>query len=495
MTNSSCRSAVLEVAQMAEADRRAVAAGTSVAALMARAGEAVAHEIVRRWTPRPVVVLVGPGNNGGDGLVAALELAARGWSVRVAMAGGRERMRGAAREYADRWSGPVEALAPAALQNAGLIIDALFGAGLDRPLEGAAAATLEAAAAGGLPLVAIDVPSGLFGDTGASGGAVPAALTVTFFRKKPAHLLLPGRVLCGAVVVADIGIADAVLEDLRVGTFENEPALWRRALPRVRLGDNKYSRGHALIVGGYPATGAARMAARAAARAGAGLVTVAVPEIALPVYAASLESIMVAPLRADEDLAERLRDPRLSAFLIGPGAGIGDATRARALAMLATGRPTVLDADALTVFKDDRPALMQAIRGSCVMTPHDGEFQRLFDAAGSRLARARAAAALCGAIVVLKGADTVIAAPDGRAIINANAPPTLATAGAGDVLGGILVGLLAQGMAPWEAAAAAVWMHGAAAAAFGPGLMAEDLPDLLPPVLRALHREPAPTTG
>ncbi len=240
MTNSSCRSAVLEVAQMTEADRRAVAAGTPVAALMARAGEAVAHEIERRWTPRPVVVLVGPGNNGGDGLVAALELAARGWPVRVAMAGGRERMRGAAREYADRWSGPVETLAPSALQNAGLIIDALFGAGLDRPLEGAAAATLEAAAAGGLPLVAIDVPSGLFGDTGASGGAVPAALTVTFFRKKPAHLLLPGRVLCGEVVVADIGIADAVLEDLRVGIFENDPALWRRAFPRVRREGNKF---------------------------------------------------------------------------------------------------------------------------------------------------------------------------------------------------------------------------------------------------------------
>ncbi len=482
------RSAVLDVAQMAEADQRTVAAGNPVAALMAGAGEAVAREIERRWTPRPVVVLVGPGNNGGDGVVAALRLAERGWPVRVAMLEARERMRGAAREYADRWSGPVDRLAPAVLKNAELIIDAIFGAGLDRPVAGAAAATLEAAAASGLPLVAVDVPSGLFGDTGESGGAVRAVLTVTFFRKKPAHLLLPGRVLCGEVVVTDIGIADSVLDEIGVRTFENDPALWVDALPRLRLEDNKYSRGHVLIVGGYPATGAARLAARAAARAGAGLVTIAVPDIALPVYAASLVSIMVEPLGADPDLGPRLRDPRLSALLIGPGAGIGDETRMRTLAMLATGRPTVLDADALTSFKNERSALTGAIRGPCVITPHDGEYRRLFDIMGSRLARARAAAVLCGAVVVLKGADTVIAAPDGCAIINTNAPATLATAGSGDVLGGILVGLLAQGVEAWKAAAAAVWMHGAAAASFGPGLLAEDLPDLLPPVLRALHR-------
>ena len=483
---------MLDVAQMAEADRRTVALGTPVAALMEHAGEAVAREIERRFSVRPVVVLVGPGNNGGDGMVAALRLAAHAWPVRVAMLGARERLRGAARDYADRWTGAIDELAPAVVLGAGLIIDALFGAGLDRPLEGAAAATLAAAAAGGLPIVAIDVPSGLFGDTGESGGAVAAALTVTFFRKKPAHLLLPGRTLCGEVVVADIGIADAVLADIPVRTFENDPALWLDALPRIEDDENKYSRGHALLVGGYPATGAARMAARAAARVGAGLVTIAVPESALPVYAAALLCIMVEPMRAGEDLAPRLRDPRLSAFLIGPGAGVGEATRARALAMLATGRPTVLDADALTVFKDDRTALMGAIHGPSVMTPHDGEFRRLFDVTGSRLARARAAAALCGAIIVLKGADTVIAAPDGRAIINSNAPPTLATAGSGDVLAGIVVGLVAQGMEAWRAAAAAVWMHGAAAASFGPGLLAEDLPDLLPAVLRALYQAPTP---
>ena len=268
----------------------------------------------------------------------------------------------------------------------------------------------------------------------------------------------------------------------------NDPALWLSHLPRPQAEGNKYTRGHALISGGYPITGAARMAARAAARAGAGLVTVAVPVIALSIYAAALTSIMVHPLASHADFNGLLADTRLSAFLIGPGArtGINDHTRCRALAMLATGMPTVLDADAITVFQDDSSSLDQAIIGPCVLTPHEGEFSRIFDPSGDRLTRAGKAAKRSGAIIVLKGNETVIAAPDGRAIINRNAPPTLATAGSGDVLSGIVLGLLAQGMEPFLAAAAAVWMHGAAATAFGHGLIAEDLPDLLPGVLRAL---------
>ena len=298
---------------------------------------------------------------------------------------------------------------------------------------------------------------------------------------------MPGRLLCGEVVVADIGIPPSVLEQIVPDTFENDPGLWVADLPRPHDGGNKYTRGHALISGGYPMTGAARMAARAAARAGAGLTTIAVPEIALPIYAAALTSIMVHPLAAPEDFDRLLGDRRFSAFLIGPGAGAGEETRARALAMLGTGRPTLLDADAITAFQDDPPSLDRAIVGPCVLTPHDGEFRRLFDPSGDKLTRTRAAARRSGAFIVLKGSDTVIAAPDGRAIINANAPPTLATAGAGDVLSGIMLGLLAQGMEPFLAAAAAVWLHGAAAAAFGPGLIAEDLPDLLPGVLRCLY--------
>jgi NAD(P)H-hydrate epimerase len=315
---------------------------------------------------------------------------------------------------------------------------------------------------------------------------VAATLSVTFFRKKPGHLLQPGRSLCGEVVVADIGTPESVFEALKPDTFENDPLLWADALPLLHPEGNKYTRGHALLWGGWPTTGAARMAARAAARIGAGLTTVAVPEVALQVYAAALTSIMVSPVGRPEDLQQLLADRRYTGLLIGPGAGIGPDTRDRVLAMLATGRATVLDADALTTFENDPPTLDRAIIGPCVITPHDGEFRRLFDASGDKLTRARAAARRCGAVVILKGSDTVIAAPDGRAIINANAPPSLATAGAGDVLCGMVLGLLTQGMDAFLAAAAAVWLHGAAAAEFGPGLIAEDLPDLLPSVLRGL---------
>jgi ADP-dependent NAD(P)H-hydrate dehydratase / NAD(P)H-hydrate epimerase len=324
------------------------------------------------------------------------------------------------------------------------------------------------------------------GDTGAAMGAVQAVLTVTFFRKKPGHVLLPGRHLCGEIVVTDIGTPVSVLADIAPMTFENGLSLWRHALPIPQEGGNKFTRGHALIWGGYPMTGAARMAGRAAARIGAGLTTIAVPDAALAVYATALTSIMVKPAGTPAAFAALLTDPRITGLLIGPGAGQTEATRAKALAMLGTKRATVLDADALNVFHDAPEVLAQAIGGPCVLTPHEGEFSRLFDMPGDKLTRSRAAARHTGAILVLKGADTVIAAPDGRAIINSNAPPTLATAGAGDVLSGMILGLLAQGMAPFCAAATAVWLHGAAASAFGPGLLAEDLPDLLPDVLRQL---------
>jgi len=326
------------------------------------------------------------------------------------------------------------------------------------------------------------------GDTGAAMGAVRAVLTVTFLRKKPGHLLLPGRALCGEIVVADIGTPPSVLEQVAPDTFENSPELWLGELPRPDDGSNKYTRGHALISGGYPIKGASRMAARAASRAGAGLTTIAVPQIALPIYAAALTSIMVQPIVVPDQFGAFLDDRRLTALLIGPGSGVSDETHARALAMLTTGRPTVLDADALTSFQENPAALERAINGPCVLTPHDGEFARLFDPRGDKLTRTRAAARRSGAIIVLKGSDTVITAPDGRAIINTNAPPTLATAGAGDVLSGIILGLVAQGMDAFLASAAAVWIHGAAAAEFGPGLMAEDLPDLLPVVFRRLDK-------
>ncbi len=478
--------ALLSVAQMTEADRAAAAQGTPGPLLMQNAGEAVAQEIIRRWPLRPVTVLCGPGNNGGDGFVVAVVLAQSGWPVRVALVGSRENLRGDARVHAMRWGGAIEPVTPAAIEGAGLVVDALFGSGLSRRLDSQLADTLAAVAVLHVPMIAVDIPSGVRGDSGESMGASPADCTVTFARKKPGHVLLPGKDLCGEIVVADIGFPAGVLESIAIDTWENDPSLWRAAWPRAQSAGNKYTRGHALLCGGYPMTGAARMAARAAARMGAGLTSIAVPQIAFPVYAAALTSIMVQPLAQDADLSRLLLDARYTAFLIGPGAGVDDGTRHRALELLATARPVLLDADAITAFASNAGELAQAIRGPCVMTPHDGEFARIFQLKGDKLARARGAARQSGAIVVLKGADTVIAAPDGRAVVNTNAPASLATAGSGDVLGGMILGLLAQGMDAFWAAAAAVWIHGAAAGLFGPGLLAEDLPDLLPAVLRQL---------
>jgi hydroxyethylthiazole kinase-like uncharacterized protein yjeF len=498
--------ALMRVAQMAEADRLTIAEGTAGVVLMQNAGEAVAEEIMQRWSPCRVCVLCGPGNNGGDGFVVARVLAAADWPVRIALLGPSDRLAGDAKDHAARWTGPIEVLAPAAITDAELVVDAIFGSGLSRPLSENVALTLAAVGRRGVPLIAVDVPSGVMGDTGESCGAVAAQCTVTFARKKPCHVLLPGRDLAGDVVVADIGTPSSVLDGITVDTWENDPALWRRELPRPASGGNKYSRGHALLVGGYPMTGAARMAARAAARAGAGLTSIAVPDIALPIYAAALTSIMVHPLSRPEDFTQLLGDPRYTALLIGPGAGVNEATRSRALAMLQTRRAVLLDADAISVFADRVGELAGAIHGPCILTPHEGEFTRLFGgdaigaagrgatgvaAAGDKLSRARSAARSSGAIIVLKGSDTVIAAPDGRAIVNSNAPANLATAGSGDVLSGVILGLLAQRMDAFLAAAAGVWLHGAAAADFGPGLLAEDLPDLLPGVLRRLDAKMA----
>jgi len=288
--------AVLTTGQMGEADRRCVLAGSSVSILMENAGRGVADEVVRRWSPRRVTVLCGPGNNGGDGFVAAKYLADAGWNVRVALLGLRDKLKGAALHHAEAWREPIEVLSPESLDSAELVIDAIFGAGLSRPLEGAAKDTLERASVQRIPIVAVDIPSGVKGDTGEDVGAAAALLTVTCFRKKPGHLLFPGRALCGELVVTDIGTPAGVLEQIVPNTFENDPKLWLDALPQSRQCGNKYTRGHALISGGYPMTGAARMAARAAARVGAGLTTIAVPEVGLPIYATALTSIMVVPL-------------------------------------------------------------------------------------------------------------------------------------------------------------------------------------------------------
>jgi hydroxyethylthiazole kinase-like uncharacterized protein yjeF len=480
--------ALLTNAEMARADALAAESGVAVDALMQAAGCAVASVVGARFPDGEVLVLCGPGNNGGDGFVAATELARRGRAVRVALLGARERLAGAAMRAAEAWPGEILALEPGVLAGAAVLVDALFGAGLTRDLDGDARRLVEAMAASGLPVVAVDVPSGLDGDTGHVRGAVARArASVTFFRRKPGHLLLPGRALCGDVVLAQIGLPASVLAAIAPRCWENDPLLWQEVLPRPRLDDHKFSRGHALIVGGVQLTGAARLAARAALRAGAGLATIVAASEAAATYRAGDPAVMVEALPADGSLAGALADSRRNAVLIGPGNGADAATRARVGEVLAAGRRVVLDADAISAFAGSGEALFASIHGEAVMTPHAGEFARVFSATGDKLASTRAAAARSGAVVLLKGADTVIAHPDGRAAINANAAPDLATAGSGDVLAGAICGLMAQGMPAFEAACAGAWLHGAAGTALGGGLIASDLPEAIAAALRRLR--------
>ncbi|HEX4159644.1 MAG TPA: NAD(P)H-hydrate dehydratase [Rhizomicrobium sp.] len=488
---------ILTVAEMYAADRYAAENDVPSLDLMENAGRAVADEIVRRWPARATVVLCGPGNNGGDGFVAARHLHKRGWPVRVALLGSRDRLKGDAATMAARWTGEVGDLAPDSLQEAELVVDAIFGAGLARPLEGPVRSTVLALNDSGIPVVAVDVPSGLHGDLarapeGPGGTTIDADLTLTFFRKKPAHVLMPGRILCGEIVVADIGIPAAALRSTRTQMFENGPGLWGSRFPWPQPLGHKYARGHAVVVSGPShATGAARLAARAALRVGAGLASVASPRDAVAVNASALTAIMVKPFSGATGLTELLSDTRLNAVVIGPGCGVGRSTQELVGAVLASRAAAVLDADALTSFSRAPDALFQQLREPAVLTPHAGEFGRIYpgllERTPTRIEAARDAAALAKCTVLLKGADTVIAGADGRVAVNTNAPPELATAGAGDVLSGLIGGLLAQGMNSFEAASAAAWIHGDAAGRFGPGLIAEDLPEMLPAVLAALR--------
>jgi len=479
---------ILTVAQMADVDRAAVAGGTSVVSLMERAGAAVVQAIVSRYRLRPVVVWCGPGNNGGDGYVVARHLAALGWPVRVEVAA--SPVTEAAQAVARLWTGEVGPLRFEALPEA-LYVDALLGAGLTRPLEGDVARLAKLAMEWNVSIIAIDVPSGLSGDRGKPlGDAVfKAELTVTFHRRKPAHALAAGRAFCGEVVVSDMGLGSVPGS---VGLMENTPALWSIRFPWPAVDAHKFRRGRLKVISGDAwRTGAARLAARAGLRIGAGVVTLLSPPAALGVNAAHLEAIMLEAFEGETDLEASAE--AADAVVIGPAAGIGEGTVRHLFAIARTGAALVVDADALTSFRHDPDLLFSALDRDDVLTPHAGEFERIFPGllgqVPERITAAREAAQRAGAVVLLKGPDTVVAAPDGRAAVSLNAVPWLATAGSGDVLAGFIGGLIAQGMDSFEAACAGAWIHAECGASFGPGLISEDLPGLVPSVLGRLYAD------
>jgi hydroxyethylthiazole kinase-like uncharacterized protein yjeF len=493
---------LLTTGEMGQADALTIKAGTPGLALMEEAGRAIAEEVSRlEPDDKAVLVLCGPGNNGGDGFVVARLLKEQGVPVRVALLGSMDSLKGDAREMATRWDGDTEPLNPGLVDGADVVVDAIFGAGLTRPVDGVAGQVIEAVNACGAKVVSVDVPSGIDGTSGeVRGVAIKATSTVTFFRAKPGHLLLPGRIHCGEVYVADIGIPVSVLETIGPQTFANRPTLWQAKFHSPQVEGHKYSRGHALIISGGPeVTGAARLGARGALRVGAGLVTLAGSSEATAVNATHSTAVMVSSFSGAKGLSEILEDTRINAVLIGPGAGVGKQTRELVISILRSDAACVLDADALTSFEKRPKELFEAISSRSapvILTPHEGEFFRLFGkskSAGSKLERAQDSAKLSGAIVILKGVDTIIAHPDGRAAINDNAPPWTATAGSGDVLAGFATGLLAQEMPTFDAGCAAVWLHGEAAERFGPGLIAEDLSEVLPEILQ-LFIEPNPPT-
>jgi hydroxyethylthiazole kinase-like uncharacterized protein yjeF len=499
---------ILSAQQMRQAEQVAVQAGSPLIVLMERAGLAVAEAVMARYSKRPTIVICGPGNNGGDGFVAARHLAAKGWPVRVLLYGKLEELTAEAKIAASRWRGTVITASVATVQGAldkgaQLVIDALYGVGLRRAITGEAAAMLQMINQTSVPVVAVDIPSGLNADTGQIfGQSLAAEMTVCFYRKKMAHVLMPGRMLCGETLIADIGVPEQALQNFTLQVSENHPSLWSNYFPRPQLNVNKYDRGHVLVLGGSELTGASRLAAMAAQRMGAGLVTVAAPQQAFMIYSAALTSIMVRMLGEGpafgESFAKLLDDKRYNVAVIGPGAGMDEQTKLAVLMALSAGKQCVLDADALNVFGGDVERLRDALapmHHQCVLTPHEGEFQRLFgsrvvDPTKDKVTRVRQAAAFLQCPILLKGADSVIASPEGLAIVNTNGPATLATAGTGDVLAGFIAGLMAQGVDAFIATCMATWMHGAIANEHGPALIAEDLIAGLPNILKPKQHAP-----
>jgi hydroxyethylthiazole kinase-like uncharacterized protein yjeF len=485
---------VLDIASCGACDRHAADRGVAGTVLMEAAGAAVARAIIDTWSPRRVAVLCGPGNNGGDGFVCARYLAAAGWPVRVMLLGDVAALTGDAAWAARQWGGGVDALMDGRLDDADLVVDALFGAGLTRPLGGDLMERVGALRRSSIPCVAIDLPSGWNGDQGrCEGAAMTAELTVSFHRPKPAHLLEPAASACGEIRIADIGIPSSWSEQITPVGRLNTPDLWSAHLPGRDAGSHKHALGRLVVFsGGAKSTGAARLAAEAGLRMGAGLVTLASPPGALMVNAAALKAVMLARWEDAQSTAGLLAERRASAAVLGPALGVGESTCEAVRQAAVHEAPMVLDADALGSFSGQSEALAEHLRPIDVLTPHVGEFERLFPgllaSAINKIEAVRAAAAQLGCTILLKGADTIIAAPGRTPVINRHASPDLATAGSGDVLAGMIGGLLAMGMPGFEASCAACWLHGDIARNAGAGLSADDMAALLPARRQALDR-------
>ena len=476
---------LLTPSEMAIADRTTIEGGTPGIELMENAGCGVADVVARLVSNSArVVVLAGPGNNGGDGFVAARVLQERGFSVVVGLLGKEQNIKGDARLALEKMKIATKKLTPEIVNEGDLFIDALFGAGLCREIDGINAELIQAVNDSNKPVVAVDLPSGISGKTGdILGIACKATETITFFRKKPGHVLFPGRSYCGKVSVVDIGIPTSVFETVKPNVFCNHIEYWESHIPQFKQDGHKYHRGHVAVYSGpIQSTGAARLCAQAALRIGAGLVTLFSPSSALEVNASHLTAVMIKLCDNVEESSRLLMDTKINAVTIGPGFGIGERTQDFVSSILATPLPVVLDADSLTSYSEAPDNLFAQIKKltarEVVLTPHEGEFDRLFGklvTGKSKIEKTRLAAKISQAIVVLKGADTVIASPKGVCVINENAPPWLATAGAGDVLAGIICGLIAQSVPAFYASCMGVWIHGEVAKRLGPGITSEDL--------------------
>lgn len=481
---------LLSVEEMQNTDRAAIASGIMGKTLMENAGLAVFKHIRSHFARGAVVVLCGAGNNGGDGFVVARLLKQSGWDVSLVLFANRYELTGEASDMADKWiseaDGEIIESKNIDFIGVDIVVDAVFGTGLNRPMADEVVKIFKSIPE--IPIVSVDIPSGIDGNTGRILGYARAAhSTVTFCRKKIGHLLYPARGLCGTLVLADIGIEDDHIPSSTDSVLENDGEQWLSVFKKDEVQTHKFKRGYVVIAGAEVMTGATRLAARAAQRAGAGYVVIASPEKASTLYRVSLSSVVVTGYRDTTGFSTILGDERATAFLIGPGMGYAFGAQERVLATLKLAKPTVLDADALSLFEGSSDLLFNKIRGSCVMTPHEGEFAKLFPDVYSqnigKLEQARLAAKNSNAVIVFKGPDTIIASPDGRAFINSNAPSSLATAGSGDVLAGIVTSYLSQGNQPFEAAAAAVWLHGELGNQCGQGTIAEDLIDQIPKLL------------